>query len=301
MPEGHVIHRIADALTVLFTGATVRASSPQGRFADGARLIDGTTLLGAFAHGKHLFVEFGDPGADATRTLHVHLGLYGSWSFADAPGGTSADDSWWPPPQGAVRLRLATDRALADLVGPSQCGILTPADVRARRARLGPDPLSDNPSPEEFVRNCRSSQRAIGDLLMDQQVVAGIGNIYRAELLFRHRLHPSTPGSRVSSAKLQRLWSDAVRLMVEGRRAGFIVTTDPGDRLWPEPAGGWTRPAERASDAEADTRWYVFRRTGRPCHRCGTRIAASTRAGRQVYWCRRCQRLPSPSVRRVRG
>lgn len=291
MPEGHVIHGIADALTRLFAGEAMSASSPQGRFAAGARLIDGETLLAASAHGKHLFVGFGVPGVDPLHVVHVHLGLYGGWRFASAPDDwTAGDDSWMPAPRGAVRLRLAADRAVADLVGPSQCEILSPEEANARRARLGPDPLSDDATPEEFVRSVRASQRAIGDLLMEQSVVAGIGNIYRAELLFRHRLHPSTPGGRVSAAKLRRLWSDAAQLMSEGRRTGVIITTDAADRPGTEPPGGWTRVAERASDDEADARWYVYRRTGRPCHRCGTRISESVLLTRRVYWCARCQR-----------
>lgn len=289
MPEGHSIHRTADRLTALFAGEPVHASSPQGRFAAGAELIDGDTLTTAFAHGKHLFVEFAPaPDAEPQYALHVHLGLYGEWRFATASG--DDDDAWIPEPRGAVRLRLSTDRAVADLVGPSQCEILSLDEVDVRRARLGPDPLREVEPPAAFIDAIRSSRRPIGELLMDQSVVAGIGNIYRAELLFRHRLHPSTPGNRVSAAKLRRLWSDAARLMADGRRMGVIVTTDPDERVEGEPAEGWTRPAERASETEADARWYAYRRTGRSCHRCGTRIAQDVRVGRNVYWCPRCQR-----------
>ncbi len=294
MPEGHVIHGIADRLAELFAGKDVRASSPQGRFAAGAQLIDGERLVAASAHGKHLFVEFGSPEADARHVLHVHLGLYGVWRFAAAPDDAPGDDLWMPPPRGAVRLRLVTEGAVADLVGPFQCDILSTEEAEARRERLGPDPLSQEASPEEFIRAIRSSRRAIVGLLMDQRVVAGIGNIYRVELLFRHRLHPSTPGNEVSVAKLHRLWADTVHLMSEGRDAGLIVTTDPEDRSFTEPPQGWTRIAERTSDAEADARWYVYRRQGRPCHRCGTRIAEDTRSGRRVSWCPRCQRPRRP-------
>jgi endonuclease-8 len=120
---------------------------------------------------------------------------------------------------------------------------------------------------------------------MDQSVISGVGNIYRAELLFRHRIHPTTPGQQVSIRKLQRLWSDAVILLAEGKRLGVIVTTDEGQL---QPPTGWTKPAERASNEEADLRWYAYRRSGRPCHRCGTLIATSTLANRTVFWCPRC-------------
>lgn len=109
---------------------------------------------------------------------------------------------------------------------------------------------------------------------MDQSVVSGVGNIYRAELLFRHRIHPRTPGQRINIRKLRQLWSDAVVLLADGKRTGVIVTTDEGQLQ--EPPAGWTKLAERAPDEEADLRWYVYRRSGRPCHRCGAFIVTST-------------------------
>lgn len=128
---------------------------------------------------------------------------------------------------------------------------------------------------------------------MDQSVISGIGNIYRAELLFRHRIHPTTTGQRLSARKLGELWADAVALMTDGKRTGLIVSVD-GARVR-EPSTGWTAVAERASDEEADLRWYAYRRTGRPCHLCDTAIAASTLANRTVYWCPRCQRMQPTS------
>lgn len=311
MPEGHVIHGIATALTGFFQGQVIHASSPQGRFSGGAALIDGCTFTGAIAHGKHLFVFF-DPGARATRILHVHLGLYGGWNFALAaahplaprhgPLPTAAGGGKQlqaigetvgfavPAPRGAVRLRLLGQQAVADLNGPSRCEVLAAAEANALRARLGPDPLLDDADPAAFIHAVRSSRRAIGELLMDQSVIAGVGNIYRAELLFRHRLHPTTPGQRLSIRKLRQLWSDAVVLLADGKRTGVIVTTGEGQLK--KPSAGWTKPAERASDEEADLRWYAYRRSGRPCHRCGTLIATSSLANRTVFWCPRCQRVP---------
>lgn len=312
MPEGHVIHGIADALTGLLRNEVVQASSPQGRFSDGAALIDGCTFLAATAHGKHLFASF-DPGGQALRILHVHLGLYGVWSFALAakhplaphrnPLLTAAGEGMQPKviddgrsfaapaPRGAVRIRLVGKQAVADLNGPSQCEILTAAEVEALHARLGPDPLLGNSDPTAFIRVVRSSRRAIGELLMDQSVISGVGNIYRAELLFRHRIHPATPGQRVSIRKLKQLWSDAVALLADGKRRGVVITTDEGQLR--EPPTGWTKLAERASNEEADLRWYTYRRSGRPCHRCGTLIVTAALANRTVFWCPRCQRLPS--------
>ncbi|MDY0071629.1 MAG: hypothetical protein RBR77_03155 [Thauera sp.] len=313
MPEGHVIHGIATALTGLFQGQVIRASSPQGRFGSGAAVLDGCAFAGAVAHGKHLFVSF-DPGRRTPmHNLHVHLGLYGIWSFAitaDHPLAPSrsplltAAGEGEPPnliegvaglavpaPRGAVRLRLAMQHAVADLNGPSACELFTAAEIDAVRARLGPDPLLADSEPATFVHAIRSSRRAIAELLMDQRVIAGVGNIYRSELLFRHRIHPSTPGQRVSVRKLQQLWADAVLLLEHGKRTGVIITTDRA-RL-EEPAAGWTKLAERAPVTEADLRWYVYRRSGRPCHHCGSPIITSTMANRIVFWCPRCQRTPT--------
>lgn len=311
MPEGHVIHGIATALTGLFRGQTIHATSPQGRFSNGAALLDGCTLTGATAHGKHLFVIF-DPGARAPHILHVHLGLYGVWSFALAakhplaslrsPLLTAAGEGKQPhviedaagfaipAPRGAVRLRLVGNQAVADLNGPSRCEVLTDVEVDALRARLGPDPLLGNSEPGAFIHAVRSSRRPIGELLMDQGVISGVGNIYRAELLFRHRIHPTTPGQRVSIRKLQQLWADAVVLLTDGKRTGVIVTAAEGPLK--EPPSGWTKLAERASNEEADLRWHTYRRSGRPCHQCETPIATSALANRTVFWCPRCQRAP---------
>lgn len=244
----------------------------------------------------------------------IHLGLYGVWSFAVAAGHPltlslnpllaaanegsqprvieGAPDFAAPAPRGAVRLRLIGAHGVADLNGPSRCDLLTPAEVDLIHARLGPDPLREDADPTMFIQAVRSSRRAIGVLLMDQSVISGIGNIYRAELLFRHRLHPEIPGQWVSPQKLKLLWSDAVALLADGKCAGVVVMTD-GDHVQAPPAG-WTKLAERATNEEADLRWYTYRRNGPPCHRCRTVISTSTLANRTTYWCPRCQRMPGP-------
>ncbi|MGO4752999.1 DNA-formamidopyrimidine glycosylase family protein, partial [Streptomyces sp. 2MCAF27] len=127
MPEGHTIHRLAADHSELFGGRPVRASSPQGKFADGAALIDGQVLEHAEAHGKHLFLGF-----PATGWVHVHLGLFGKVGLGPAPA---------PPPTDTVRLRLATKEAYADLRGPTACALITDGEKRAVHDRLGPDPL----------------------------------------------------------------------------------------------------------------------------------------------------------------
>ena len=263
MPEGHTIHRLAREHTRLFAGRPVRASSPQGRFADGAALLDGRVVERLEPWGKHLLhvVEGG-------LWLHVHLGLYGGWATGPLPA---------PPPRGALRLRLEGEDAWADLRGPTACELWTPADVDALTARLGPDPLRRDADPERAWRRLSRSRVVLGALLMDQSVLAGIGNVYRAEVLFRQGLSPYRPGREVSRAAFDALWLDLVTLLRAGVRAGRIVTTRPEDR---------ERPSGRARREDAH---YVYRRTGLPCRVCGTPVQHAVMVARNLFWCPHCQ------------
>ena len=112
---------------------------------------------------------------------------------------------------------------------------------------------------------------------MDQQVIAGIGNVYRAELLYRAGLNPYLPGSTLSREQWQALWKDSKRSMGAGLRANRIVTTLPSDR---DHRSGRVRPTDAV---------YVYRRHGMPCRRCGTAVAIESLAGRWLYWCPTCQ------------
>lgn len=268
MPEGHTLHRLALDLTGRFAGRAVRSSSPQGRFAGAARL-DGYELLEATAHGKHLFVAF----ADLPEQVHVHLGLYGAFTFTE---GTDV------PVVGQVRWRLATDEVTADLRGPTACELIGPDEVAAIHARLGADPLDPHADPQQAARAVARSRAPIATLLMDQKVVAGVGNVYRAEVLFRHRIDPMTAGRDLRSATFGALWSDLVELMAEGVRTGRIDTVRPEHE--PEAMGR----APRVDDHGGEV--YVYRRAGAPCHVCGTAIRMVTLGGRHLFWCPRCQR-----------
>lgn len=260
MPEGHTIHRLAREHNRLLVGHPVRASSPQGRFAEGAARIDGRVLERTDAYGKHLFHRYGD------LWLHVHLGIYGKFSTGPLPP---------PEPRGALRLRLLADGHWVDLRGPAACELLPAPEVAAVRARLGPDPLRRDADPERAWSRLSRSRVAIGALLMDQTVLAGIGNVYRAEILFRHRVEPHRPGRELPRATWDALWPDLVALMRAGVRTGRIVTTLPADR----PRG---RPVR-------DTAHYVYRRAGLPCRVCGTEVRTEVMVGRNLFWCPRCQ------------
>jgi len=338
VPEGHSVHRIARQFARNFVGHRVRASSPQGRFAAGAAILDGRTPTLARAVGKQMFLEF-----SGDVWLRVHLGLYGAWDFAgeilvdptiasangrmgqtnqrgtvldepvfDAAGensltsigaprktrvhvrmseqtrglddadGHEADDTPWPPPVvGQVRLRLLTEATCADLRGPTACVVETREQVDAVIARLGPDPLAGDPGENEdrFVRAVRRRNVAIGQLLMDQAVVSGIGNVYRAELLFRAGLDPHTPGRVIPEETLRALWRDWDALLRIGVETGQMMTMD-----------GLEGDAWRRAMAHRDDRHWVYHRAGLPCRVCGTEIALEEMQARKLYWCPSCQK-----------
>ncbi|WP_326641354.1 Fpg/Nei family DNA glycosylase [Streptosporangium sp. NBC_01755] len=267
MPEGHTIHRLAGEHRRAFGGREVRAESPQGRFAAGALRIDGRVLTEADAHGKHLLLGFDDE-----RWLHVHLGIYGKYAFGPVP---------LPAPTGMVRLRLSNTGEYADLRGPNTCELLDPAGKAALHARLGPDPLRADADPESAWRRIGRSRTSVGVLLMDQSVVAGVGNIYRAEALFRQGVDPSRPGRDLTRERWEAIWADLVVLMADGVRVGRIDTVRPEHT--PEAMG---RPP-RVDDHGGEV--YVYRRSGMPCFLCGTEVRTQVLAGRNLFWCPVCQ------------
>ncbi|NLU71461.1 Fpg/Nei family DNA glycosylase [Streptomyces sp. HNM0575] len=272
MPEGHTIHRLARDCRERFGGRKVRAASPQGKFADGAALIDGQVLSGAQAHGKHLFLGF-----DGTGWVHVHLGLYGKFTFGTGPA---------PAPVGQVRLRLVGDGedgggVYADLRGPTRCELITEDEKQAVEDRLGPDPLRADADPEAAWARVSRSRTTIAALLMDQKVVAGVGNVYRAEVLFRHGIDPYRPGRGLSRTEWDAIWDDLVGLMHEGVRDNRIDTVRPQHE--PEAMGR----APRVDDHGGEV--YVYRRAGMPCHVCGEPVRTAGLAARNLFWCAACQ------------
>ncbi len=297
MPEGHSLHRLARGLQRSFADQVIGSSSPQGRFAAGAQILDGRVLRQAEAYGKHLFVSF-----EGDAVVHVHLGLYGTMAKARTPA---------PEPWGAVRWRLVGESWYVDLRGPTACDLVGPLGREQIIARLGPDPLRSDADPERARARILGSRAGIGTLLMDQSVLSGVGNIYRAELLFRHQVSPFLEGRLVRGDVFDAMWADLVVLMKDGVRRGRIVTIDPVD-VEALSALDLDRPA--ADDPDLDggqdtpqirrlrrsTGVYVYRREGRPCVRCGARIATQDVQGRRLYWCPGCQRLPGQRRPRAR-
>lgn len=273
MPEGHTLRRLATDLDTAFAGRRVHVGSPQGRFAADAALVDGHVLVGADSAGKHLFVEL-----EHERLVHVHLGLIGTFDVH-----TGVDEV--PPPVGQVRLRIVAmgegPTAYADLRGATQCELVGPARRDEVLARLGPDPLRADADPERAWRRIKASHRSIGDLLMDQAVLAGVGNVYRAEVLFRHRIHPLRPGATLRVGQWGAIWDDLVVLMAQGVVANRIDTVRPEHT--PEAMGREPRRDDHGGEV------YVYRRTAQPCLVCGSTVRTEVLAGRNVFWCPRCQ------------
>ncbi|WP_370891136.1 Fpg/Nei family DNA glycosylase [Janibacter sp. GXQ6167] len=273
MPEGHTIHRLALDLDRAFAGTHPSVSSPQGRFAAGAALLDGREFLSADAWGKHLFVEF---AGDAW--LHVHLGLIGTFVIDDTPWAAEA------PVLGQLRLRIATEQHTADLRGPMTCAVLTPPEVDAVVARLGPDPLRPDADPDRAWARISRSRKSIAELLMNQQVIAGVGNVYRCEILHRHRIAPFTTGQQLKPGSWRLIWDDLVTLLPLGVATTRIVTV-------PEQVEQVQAALAKGEELRLpERRSLVYKRTGQPCWRCGSRIRERAVAGRTLYWCGRCQR-----------
>jgi endonuclease-8 len=292
MPEGNEIHRWAERHCAAFGGRPVRVDGPQGRFTDAA-VIDGRKLERVRAVGKHLGYDFGKD-----RILHVHLGLQGDFTEGSGP---------LPAVRGALRLRmwnagavkkpagpdaskphrwyseddgtdnLAPERiAWVELRGPMDCTVYSQEMWEKLLKRLGPDPLNGD-APEKFIEKVKKSKKAIGELLMDQSVAAGIGNIFRAELLYRARLNPFLPGKEVEERTLRSIWKDAGALMKAAMVDRRIVTTKPSDR-----------PHKKGPVLKEEAH-YVYRRQGHACFVSGTKILTKVMAGRNLFWCPVCQ------------
>ncbi len=271
MPEGHTIHRLARDLNRDLRGQFVAVTSPQGRFVDGAAAIDGQALKQATANGKHLFMAFGD-GDTTEQVIHIHLGLFGKFRRAR----TSSND-----PRDTLRLRLASTDWTWDLSGPTACELVDEYQVDAIHRRLGPDPLRGDSDGETFVRRAGKSSRSIGLILMDQAVIAGVGNVYRSEICFRAGIDPRTAANSLTADQLRALWGDAVELLQLGVRLGRIVTVDPSEN-------DLVGPKATAATLKADKRVYVYRRE--TCLRCGAPVSKFDMGNRNAYACTAEQR-----------
>jgi endonuclease-8 len=286
VPEGHTIHALATRLEKAFGGGPIRASSPQGRFVSEAAQVDGQVLESATAVGKHLFVDLAD------RVLHVHLGLIGTFAVRPYdPEGQAGP----PSPTGTVRLRLIGTQHVADLRGPMICALIDESRRAVIEATLGPDPLDPKADPERALQRIRRSRKGIGALMMEQQVIAGIGNVYRCEVLHRLAIDPFTPGRDLTDDAWWEIWAELTRLLPLGAAFSQILTMDDqlleAERMVADGSAGEitrTLTGERLGDY-FERRFLTYQRAGEPCPRCDAPLASESVAGRVLYWCPHCQ------------
>jgi endonuclease VIII len=231
--------------------------SPQGRFWEGAALLDGHLCTAIDAYGKHLLYRFAHG-----LSLHIHLGLFGRFRTSKRPAAE---------PRGAVRVRMVSSSHVVDINGPNCCETLDAAGAEALIARIGPDVLRADADPQRAWMKISKSRVAIGQLLMDQSVIAGIGNIYRSEILWRQRMHPATPGTAITRDMFDSIWDDAVHLLHIGVQRNAIITVD----------------AVKPSRTRYRERVNIF---GKPlCPACNGPITQFQLATRRVFTCDACQ------------
>lgn len=279
MVEGHSVHRVATFHRQRLVGKQFRATSPNGRFSDGARSIDGKFFARIEAVGKNLFAFFADTidiseNDDGVVVVHVHFGMAGNWSVYDQSNGEDA-----PEPSKTNRLRLTSimqDDGIGGLVVDLaamtvQYGHGT-ALYHEKRAKLGQDPLRDDADPETLWNKVRLSKKSIGSLIMDQSFFCGPGNIYRAEILFLAGIHPDTTGMHLTRHEFDCIWLYTVKLLKRGYETGSILTVDPG---------------EARALGMPDLRRYIYNTAA--CPRCSSRIQSWSINNRTCYACLVCQ------------
>jgi endonuclease-8 len=271
MPEGHTIHRYARLHARALAGQRVGVSSPQAESgttvvaardaAEVARVLDGRVLEGVDAYGKHLFYRW-----EGERSLHVHLGLFGRFRTWKAPV---------PDPRGAVRVRLDGGAVAIDLAGATASRLISPAEEASLLNRLGPDPLREDANGDEAWLALGRRRIGVGAALLDQRVIAGIGNVYRAEILFAHGIHPALPANTITRPEWDSIWETTRAMLRAGERSGRIITV----------------PASEANGAPSRLRGrervQVYRREH--CRRCETPVRRAEVANRWLYWCPNCQ------------
>ena len=241
----------------MLVGKKLDVSSPQGRFMAGASRLDGQICSSIEAYGKHLVYQFRNDLA-----LHIHLGLFGKFRTAKTPVAE---------PKGEVRVRMISPTHGVDINGPNTCEILDRPLLAKLISRIGPDVLRKDAEPDRAFARIAKSKSGIGQLLMDQSVMAGIGNIYRTEILWRQGINPLTPGNAITRADFHRLWKDSVKLLEFGVKANAIITVD----------------GVKKSKSRYGERVNIFNKPH--CPACGADIHKFEIAKRRAFMCETCQ------------
>ncbi len=261
MPEGDTIRKIAEYMAPRLVDQRLRQLRLRGRQDE---RFSGRYVRRLFAQGKHLFIE-----VDNDLTIRSHLGMYGSWHRY------GLQESWRKPEQQAS-LELDTGNSVFVCFNAKDVELIRAGSVRARivSARLGPDMTDPSLNLSTVVQRAREfadHDAPIIDVLLDQRIAAGIGNVYKSELLFIEGIPPTTPLDALTDAQLAACYGKGSELLRRNLGGGPRVTrfeADGAGRLW------------------------VYGREGLPCLACDQPISYA-RLGkdhRATYWCRRCQR-----------
>ena len=270
MPEGDTIYRAATVLRRALAGRAVlgfRSDVPQVTFAAGRTPIVGRTVSAVEAKGKHLFIRFGEAAEDPV--LRSHLGMSGSWHIY-RPGEP------WQRPERQARVVIETDRFVAPCFNAPTMELRAARDLDADPwlASLGPDAISDAFDADKAVRRLRARpDLPIGVAILDQRALAGVGNVFKSELLFIRRLSPFHRVAGLDDEQLRALAEEAHRQLVANRGGGTRVT----------------RPGAPRHES-----LWIYGRAGKPCRVCGTivRLRRQGDAGRTTYFCPACQAGP---------
>lgn len=284
MPEGDTIHRAADTLQRAIGGQVVtrfESVLPKLTRVDADTPLRGRTVERVEARGKHLLIWF-----SGDLVLRTHMRMNGSWHIY-RPG------ERWQRARRDMRIVVETAamHAVAFTVPVAEFVAAHELEHHEVVGGLGPDPLSDSFIPEDaIVRMQAHGDVEIADVLLDQRVIAGIGNVFKSEVLFGARVNPFVPVSQLTSDQLAKIVAVALRFMranVGTSATGGIVTY-----------AGMRRTTGRA---DPSARLWVYGRGGKACRRCGALIARKKQGpyARSTYWCPRCQAVPE--VQKVPG
>lgn len=281
MPEGDTIHRAAATLDRVLRGDIVTrfesAYPTVSRVADDHPIV-GRTIETVLARGKHLLMAF-----SGGLTLRTHMRMNGSWHIY--PTGAR-----WQRPAGDMRVLVATARAVAVGFNVPEAELLTGREIARHRAltALGPDLLDPTfDAREAGVRLRRHAAEAIAEVLLNQRVVAGIGNVFKSEILFLAGVHPFRGAGSLDDSEVDRILAIAREQL-----AANVLTRSQSLTL------SIGRRTTRSIDP--NKKLWVYSRGGQPCRRCRTRIESQKTGpdARVTYWCPRCQPAPQVADRR---
>jgi len=284
MPEGDTIFRAARTLDKALAGRTVsrfEAVFPHLTRVDVDRPVGGRTIERVTSRGKHLLIWF-----SGDLVLRTHMRMNGSWHIYRS-------GERWQRPRHDMRIVIGTDAFEAVAFTVPVAEFLSVAELERELADVGPDPLDEQFDPAAAAKRLRErGDMEVADALLDQTAIAGIGNVYKSEILFMSGVNPFMRVAALDDATLDRLVALAVKFMranvVDGSSAAIVTYT------------GFRRTTGRH---DPSARLWVYGRMGKPCRRCGTPISRAKQGpnARSTYWCENCQPRLGPGSERGRS